>query len=332
MEVGLGGRWDATNVVDADVSVITSIGEDHTEYLGTTPAAIATEKVAILKEGGTLVTAGLPAAAEGAITARVAETGARWLRTDTDFRVESATQAVGGWLCDFSGIHDTYPEVFLGLLGRHQVANFAAAIAACEAFFGRSLDVEAVREAAAVVTSPGRLEVLQRRPLVLLDGAHNLQGMEALAVSLETEFPPAFRWTVVAGFRGSRDAEALLAPLLGKAHRVIAVAATDAEAVPPDRVAAAAAALGIQADTARSVADGLAAAIGFAGPEGAVLVTGSLYVVGEARAHHAAGHDPDRIPVFYDPGTAVEAFEDFEPDEEEEWPEHWDEGLDEDGD
>jgi dihydrofolate synthase / folylpolyglutamate synthase len=324
VEVGLGGRWDATNVVDANVSVITSIGEDHVEYLGATPAAIAAEKVAILKDGGILVTAPLPAAAEGPITARVAETGSRWFRAGADFAVESSAQAVGGWLCDFSGIHDTYPEVFLGLLGAHQVANFATAIASCEAFFGRALDHDAVRQAATEVTTPGRLEILQRRPLVLLDGAHNLQGMEALAVSLETEFPPDTRWTLLTGFRGARDAAALLAPLRTKVHRVLAAAARDGQAQPAGRVATAAGeALGVPVETAPSVAEGLAAAIAYAGPGGAVLVTGSLYVVGEARSHHAAGSARDRIALAYDPGIVAEAVDDPE-SEDEEWPENWD--------
>ena len=141
VEVGLGGRLDATNVLDADVSVITGIAIDHTSYLGDSIGEIAREKVGILKAGGLLVTGPLPAAAEGAVTARVSETGATWIRRGSQYEVADAAQAIGGWLVSVRGLHDTYSDIFLPLHGRHQVDHLATSIVAVEAFLGRGLDV-----------------------------------------------------------------------------------------------------------------------------------------------------------------------------------------------
>jgi dihydrofolate synthase/folylpolyglutamate synthase len=289
VEVGLGGRLDATNVLDADVSVITGIAIDHTSYLGDSIGEIAREKAGILKDGGLLVTGPLPAAAEGAVTARVAETGATWIRRGTHYDLAGAGPALGGWHLAVRGLHDSYEEIYLPLHGRHQVEHLATAIVAVEAFFGRALDVTAVREAAAAVESPGRIEVVGRNPLVILDGAHNEEGLGGLAATLTEEFPEAHRVLVV-GFRGERNSVELLTPLRGLVGEVIATAAADPTAVPAQEVAAAAREVfgaDVPVETVTPVAQAITEALHRVGEDDAVIVTGSLYVVGEARSRFA---------------------------------------------
>ena len=281
VEVGLGGRLDATNVLEAQVAAITSISLEHTEYLGTTLAAIAGEKAAILGPGRTLVTGDLPPEALEVAGERAAATGSAWLRFGADFSLGEVQRAIGGWLVDLEGVYRAYPEVRLPLLGRHQTANLAVAVAAVEGFFGRALDPLAVAEAAAAARSPGRMEVVRRSPLVLLDGAHNPEGSAALADALAEEFPTT-RWAVVFGAMRDKDVPAMLrslAPAAASFHGTRA--AESARARPAAEVAALAAAeMAVPVAVHDSVAAAVAAALEEGGP---VLVTGSLYVVGEAR-------------------------------------------------
>lgn len=286
LEVGLGGRLDATNVVDADVAVITSIGLDHTEYLGTTLAEIAGEKVAILGEGKALVTGPLPAAADGAVTARVAQTGSTWSMSGRDFRVADRSVAFGGWQATIEGIYETYEDLFLPLHGRHQVDNLATAIAACERFFGQALEAETLVATVAGIVSKGRIEVVDRRPLVVLDGSHNEQGIEALANALVEEFPDAER-TLVLGMRGVRDVAESIAPLAGLFTRVFATAAADELAKPTAEVATAARAVfGDEVEVVEVTPAGqaLTEALHVSGEDEIVVVAGSLYLVGELRS------------------------------------------------
>jgi dihydrofolate synthase / folylpolyglutamate synthase len=282
VEVGLGGRLDATNVVDAEVAVITSISLEHTEYLGGTLGAIAAEKAAILGPGRVLVTGDLPPEALEVAGARAAATGSAWLRAGVDFSVSEATRAVGGWLVDLEGVYRPYPEVTLRLHGRHQTANLAVAVAAVEAFFGRALDPAAVAEAAAGARSPGRMEVVRRDPLVMLDGAHNPEGTAALAAALAEEFPQT-RWTLVFGAMADKDVPAMLGLLEPAVSSLHATRAADSvRARPAGEVSALAAeVLGVPVWAHGSVAEAVEAALGSGEP---VLVTGSLYVVGEARS------------------------------------------------
>ncbi|VAV91475.1 Dihydrofolate synthase @ Folylpolyglutamate synthase, partial [hydrothermal vent metagenome] len=184
VEVGLGGRWDATNVIDAAVSVVTGISLDHQAILGSTIAEIAAEKVAILKDGGTLVTGLLPAAADGAATAQVAQTSARWYRFGDDFDVEGLEQTPTGWLVDVRGLHDVYTDLQLNLHGRHQTAHLATAVASVEAFLDRPLPGDLIVPAVESVRSPGRSEVVLHEPLVLIDGAHNDEGLNGLVTTM----------------------------------------------------------------------------------------------------------------------------------------------------
>jgi dihydrofolate synthase/folylpolyglutamate synthase len=285
VEVGLGGRLDATNVVNADVSVITGIDIDHTAFLGSTISEIAGEKAGIVKEGGTLVSGPLPPAAEGAITARVENMGATWYRSRADFRVEDASIAVGGWHGDIHGIYENYDDLFLPMHGRHQLDHLATAVAACEVFLGRALGADDVRTAAALMASPGRIEVMSRGPLVVLDGAHNAQGMEGLAEALAAEFPDV-PWLLVFGARGERDLAPLLEPLRGLVAEVIATAAADEQAIAPDAIATAVTEVfgaDLPVEIVVPVAQAITEAMDRVDDAGAVVIAGSLYVAGEAR-------------------------------------------------
>ena len=189
IEVGMGGEWDATNVVDADVSVIMPIDLDHTEYLGSTIAEIAKTKAGIIKEGGFVVLAQQQPEAAVELLKQAALVGADIAREGLEYVIESRTLAVGGQLLTIKTPKDTYEEIFLPLHGKHQASNAAAALVAVEAFFGeQELDYEAVLAGFANVQSPGRCEVLHRDPTIIIDAAHNPHGAKALTETIQSEF------------------------------------------------------------------------------------------------------------------------------------------------
>lgn len=284
VEVGLGGRLDATNILDGSVSVITGIDLDHTEFLGTTTSQIAAEKVAILKADGTLVTGRLPDEAISPVADRVAQTNSKWVRFDQDFSVTDASLAVGGWQCSFEGVFAEYDELYLPLHGHHQVENLATAIATSEMFLGRALDPELLMVAVASLSSPGRIEVVSRRPVVIVDGCHNRQGFRGLADTLDLEFPPV-QWKLVLAVRGERSIPDLLRPMKGRVDQVFATTVADPAAWSPAVVAeAASTALGVSAEAFNDPIEAVDAARAAAGKDGGVVVAGSLYLAGEVRA------------------------------------------------
>ena len=189
IEVGMGGQWDATNVVDADVSVITPIGLDHMEYLGSTITEIAATKAGIIKEHGFIVLAQQTPEAAVELLRRAAEVGADVAREGLEYSIDSRAIAVGGQLISITGLRGHYDDIFLPLHGKHQASNAAAALIAVEAFFGeQDLDIDAVRAGFANVTSPGRCEVIHRDPTIILDAAHNPHGAKAIAETMQSEF------------------------------------------------------------------------------------------------------------------------------------------------
>ena len=189
IEVGMGGQWDATNVVDADVSVITPIGLDHMEYLGSTITEIAETKAGIIKEQGFIVLAQQTPEAAVELLRRAAEVGADVAREGLEYSIDSRAIAVGGQLISITGLRGHYDDIFLPLHGKHQASNAAAALIAVEAFFGeQDLDIDAVRAGFANVTSPGRCEVIHRDPTIILDAAHNPHGAKAIAETMQSEF------------------------------------------------------------------------------------------------------------------------------------------------
>ncbi len=285
IEVGLGGRLDATNVADGAVAVVTGISKEHVSYLGDTHAEIAREKLAIAKPGSVLITGPLPEEAEKE-AARHAETlGIPRRAFGEDFRLGATSMAVGGWLVDIDGVYETYPDLYLPLHGRFQTRNLAVAVAAVEELFGRAVGEEPLREGVANATSPGRLEVIDRQPLIIVDGSHNDEGMEVLASALKEEFPP-LEWTVVFGVLGDKDLPSMLRRLDGTIAAVVATEADSERAVPAAQIADVARRElgdGVTIEAVPRVADAVRRGVELAGEEGGVLATGSLYVAGEAR-------------------------------------------------
>lgn len=189
IEVGMGGQWDATNVVNADVSVIMPIGLDHTEYLGETLTEIAQTKAGIIKEGGFVVLAQQEPECAVELLKQAALVGADVAREGVEYSVISRSVAVGGQLLTIQGAKEIYTDVYIPLHGKHQASNAAAALVAVEAFFGdQELDIEAVRAGFANVTSPGRCEIVHRDPTIILDAAHNPHGAAAIADTIQSEF------------------------------------------------------------------------------------------------------------------------------------------------
>lgn len=288
VEVGLGGRLDATNVVEAEVAVLTGVGLEHMEYLGDTIEAIATEKLAITSPGGTLVTGAVPPTVLGLAEAVAAAREATHLAIGRDFGVD-AVMAVGGWQVDIHGTMGEYPEIHLPVHGRHQTANAAVAVTAVEALLGRALDPTAVGEAAASFATPGRMERVSVEPLTLLDGAHNPDGFRVLAATLAEEFP-TIRWVLVLGVMGDKDLESMVVQLDGRLETVIATAPAGDRPVPPPEVARRVeSVLSVPTRVAADSGAAITLARELAGSEGAVLVAGSLYLVGEVRRTIGSG-------------------------------------------
>ncbi len=295
VEVGMGGTWDATSVADAAVAVVTPIGVDHAHYLGDTPEAIAVEKAGIIKPGASAVLAEqLPEVAE-VLLQRCAEVGVVPVREGLDYGVVTRVPAVGGQLVSLQGLRARYDEVFLPLYGAHQAQNAAAALAAVEAFLGEdALDAEVVNQAFGRATSPGRLEIIRRSPMIVLDAAHNPHGAEALVEALEDSFTFSPLIGVV-GVMSDKDAEGLLSVLEPHLAHVVCTQNSTARAMPARELAEVArevfgadrVSIEPRLDDAIDQGTALAEAGDSSGSSigsGAVLVTGSVITVGEARS------------------------------------------------
>ena len=274
VEVGMGGSWDATNVIDADVAVVLPIAVDHAKYLGGTPEAIASEKSGIVKAGSVVVSAAQDPEVDAVLVARVAEVGASLLREGVDFGVSARTPAVGGQIVTLEGLRGRYEDLFLPLYGAHQAQNAAIALATVEALVGgkEPLDGELVAAAFADVTSPARLEnSFTFDPLVGVLGVMADKDAEGLLVALE----PVLSHVVVTQCSTDR---AMRAEALGEA--AIDVFGEERVTVVP-RLADAIEAAATLAEAGESVSASIGA--------GAVLVTGSVVTAGEARTLLTAG-------------------------------------------
>jgi dihydrofolate synthase/folylpolyglutamate synthase len=290
VEVGMGGSWDATNVIEADVAVVLPVAVDHAKYLGESAAEIAAEKAGIIKPGSVAVLAEQTPEVAAVLLARAAEA----VRQGVEFGVVSRVPAVGGQMVTLQGLRGRYEDVFLPLYGAHQAQNASVALAAVEALTGgEALGDELVRAAFAEVTSPGRLEIVRRSPTILLDAAHNPHGARATGAALEDSF--SFDPLVgVMGVMADKDHVGLLeafephlshlvctqnstprslpAAQLGRA--AVEVFGEDRVTVVPDLAEA--------IDRAATLAEA-GEAISVSISSGAVLVTGSVVTVGEAR-------------------------------------------------
>lgn len=282
VEVGLLGRYDATNVADGTVAVVTNIGRDHTDGAPGWERRIAEEKAGIVKPGSTLVLGETDPALQAVIEAEGPE---RTWRRPRDLDVVRNQVAVGGRLVDVRTPSGVLDGLYLPQHGAHQGDNLALAVAATEAFFDRPLDGHLVGAALAELTLPGRFEVVGREPTVVLDGAHNPDGMATLATTLHDDLGPVPVTVVVLGLLRGRDPAAMVAALELGTHDVVIVTAPPSPwALPVAEVAAAVAAADLEVEVVADVGQAVERALGIATDEDRVVVTGSLYVVGAARA------------------------------------------------
>jgi dihydrofolate synthase / folylpolyglutamate synthase len=298
VEVGMGGTWDATNVADGSVAVVTPIAVDHSRYLGEAPEIIAEEKAGIIKSGAFVVLGQQRVEVAEVLLSRCAEAGATVAREGLEFGVAAREAAVDGQMVTIQGLGATYPDIFMPLHGAHQAHNAACALAAVEAFAGGKgldggLDLDAVREAFSLVTSPGRLEIVRRSPTVVLDAAHNPHGAHATADAVQEAF--SFSPLIgVVGVMADKDVEGLLGAFEPVMQTVVCTQNSTARALSAETLGDIAAGIFGQdrvvverrlddaIERAVTLADaGLGDGIGLGG--GGVLVTGSVITAGEAR-------------------------------------------------
>ncbi|AHW64739.1 Dhydrofolate synthase / folylpolyglutamate synthase [Corynebacterium glyciniphilum AJ 3170] len=316
VEVGMGGRWDATNVIDADVAVVTPVGLDHTDYLGDTLAEIAGEKAGIIKQrwdaddlltppDNVAVIAEQEPEALEVLLRQAVESDSSVARAGSEFAVVESTVAVGGQTLTLKGLGGVYTDIFLPLSGAHQARNAATALAAVEAFFGagagRMLDEETVRRGFAQVSSPGRLERVRATPSVFIDASHNPHGARALAQAIDRDF--SFRRLIgVVGVLGDKDARGILAALEPVLDEIVVTQNTSPRAVDVEDLAEYARdAFGEErVHVAPNLPGAVELAVELAEDDGGfgdsqvsgagVLVTGSVVTAGDART--LFGKDP----------------------------------------
>jgi len=311
IEVGVGGTWDCTNVADGTVAVVTPISLDHERYLGNTVTAIAGEKAGIIKPGAVAVLAQQPVDAAEVLLRRVAEVGATVAREGLEFGVTRRELAVGGQLLGIRGLLGDYDDLFLPLFGAHQAGNAACALAAVEAFAGAAptagpdagiqaapaLDVELVRSAFAMMSSPGRLEVVRRSPLVIVDAAHNPAGMAATVAALSEAFTFTELVAILA-VSEDKDVPGILDELEPVASELVVTGNSSPRSADPGKLAEMAAAV-FGPDRVRAVprlddaieigvaladeADARDAAGGGRPGTAVVLIAGSVVTAGDAR-------------------------------------------------
>jgi len=284
IEVGMLGRWDATNVVNSSVAVITNIALDHTEFAGPRLEDIAFEKVGISKPGSVLVVGDTNEELREIWNA--AESAAVLLRGN-DFEISENELAVGGRMIDVRTERAVYKELPLPLHGQHQGDNASIALTAVEEFFGNVLDIEVVREGFAAVKMPGRFEVLGRGPLVVIDGAHNPAGADVCAQVFFDDFSPEGKRILVVGALKGRDPQMLLSALrVDEFDVVICCTAPSPRGLAANDLGSSAKQMGCEqvvvCETVEAACD---KALNIAREEDAVLVAGSLYVVGSARTY-----------------------------------------------
>ncbi|HEX9124566.1 MAG TPA: folylpolyglutamate synthase/dihydrofolate synthase family protein [Actinomycetota bacterium] len=280
-EVGMGGTWDATNLVAGDVAVLCPIALDHPE-LGSTVTEVATEKAGIVKPGKIVVCREQPPEAFAVVRDRCEEYEARLLVEGRDFALLERRQAVGGQQLSVQGLQAEYDELVLPLFGEHAARNAIAAIVALEAFLERPLSEDLTRAALAAASSPGRLEVVGRHPLLVLDGAHNPAGAQALAAALQE----AFTWErlhLVIAVSANKDVGGIVAALAPIADRAYATRNTSARSGGAEPLRGVLHEAGVATEVFGSVAGAIEEAKASAAPADLILVTGSLYTVADAR-------------------------------------------------
>jgi dihydrofolate synthase/folylpolyglutamate synthase len=296
LEVGLGGSWDATNVADAKVAVVTPIAVDHVEYLGSDIAGIAREKSGIIKQGSIALLAEQRPEVMEVLLRRTVEVDATVARAGLEFGVLRRDVAVGGQLLKLQGLGGAYEDIFLPLHGAHQADNAALALAAVEAFFGagaqRMLDPEAIREGFASVVVPGRLERVRSSPTVFVDAAHNPHGAQALADALDADF--GFRNLVgVVSVMQDKDVRGILSALEPALHELVVTTNSSERAMAAEELGDIATEIfgSDRVEVQPRLDDAVDRALALAEEDAGeplsgvgVIVTGSVVTAGEARA------------------------------------------------
>ncbi len=283
IETGMGGRWDATNLITPLVSVITNVEIDHASMLGNTIEKIAYEKAGIIKKGSPIVTAEKKNKAIEVIRKEAAKKGSHLFVLGNDF---AASPAKGRrHAVDYCGIHEDLSAVELSLMGAHQLRNAACVLAAIELLKGSGLAISrtAIRKGMKTASWPGRLEIIGKRPLVLLDAAHNPAGAKALALALE-----GFRFKklyLVLGIMADKDIAGIAAALAPKATMIIAASPETDRAASSAMIEAQASKFGKPVITAASVKKACALAVKLAFGNDAVCVTGSTFTIAEAKRY-----------------------------------------------
>ena len=306
VEVGMGGRWDATNVIEADVNVIMPIGIDHTQYLGDTIEQIAGEKAGIITnpDSVTIIADQQPEAMR-VVLEQTVKVGSAVARLGSEFGVEEAGVAVGGQQLRLRGLAGSYEDIFLPLSGPHQARNAAVALAAVEAFHGahagHPLNIDAVREGFAAVRSPGRLERVRATPTTFIDATHNPHGATALAEALQHDFDFT-RLIGVLGILGDKDAAGIFQALEPALTEVVITQNSSPRAMEAEDLAEIARSifgdervhvqphLPSAYELAVELAEDALAEVGVQSGSG-VIITGSVVTAGEARTMF--GKDPE---------------------------------------
>lgn len=289
VEAGIGGTGDATSVVEANTTVVTPIGLDHAE-LGADLAAVTREKAGVVATGGVLVSSSQPHPVTTVLRQIAEVRGARLVHAGDDFGVFTRRQLPEGQMVGLRGLDGSRVRGWLGLHGAHQAANAAVALAAVQAHLGTTdLDPARLRAGLAAVRSPGRVEIVRRigKPMLLLDGAHDGMAARTLAGCV-SELAGNRPVMVIIGVGGGRDATEIAAPLRDVAHRFVATEASSPGASPATAVGASLTGAGLAVHVVPHPAMALADVDDQLGGDGCVVVTGSLHLVGEVRAHIAA--------------------------------------------
>lgn len=286
IEVGMLGRFDSTNVVNPDVAVLTNIGKDHTDGAEGWRAAIAKEKAGIIKQD-THVVLGEPFDdLRQIIDAEVAEVGAGTVwEADDDFEILENRVAFGGRSLEIRTPHGVHEELFLPVHGAHQGDNLLTAVVAVEAFFDRAIETDIINHAMEEIELPGRFEVIDRQPTIVLDGAHNREGAAAAKETLDAEFTRLGSWILVIGMLAGKDpAEILTAVGAADFDAVIVTQPAWSRAIPARTIAEAAVSLDIEVDIVLDPNEALDRARAVAGDDDLILMTGSLYLIGDVRS------------------------------------------------
>ncbi|MGD9115948.1 MAG: folylpolyglutamate synthase/dihydrofolate synthase family protein [Dehalococcoidia bacterium] len=288
LEVGMGGKFDATSVINPLVAVITTIGLDHTDVLGDTVAQIAAEKCGIIKPGSSVVVAPQPPEAYRVIEKTCTERGVELITVGKDVKWRPLQSDLDGQRFSVAGRRGGY-ELFLPVLGEHQIVNAATAVAALEVIAEKGFRIpnDKIAEGFKQVEWPGRFQVLRRQPPVIVDGAHNIDAARSLKKALK-EYFSFDKAVLVMGASGDKNIAAVIAELAPLFDRVIVTRSRHPRAMAPAPLAAEFARHGLKARIADDVPAALSMALDMAGDKDLVCLAGSLFIVGEALTYAAS--------------------------------------------